>query len=194
MTKRAEDKTSEMQPETVDSLGLIRLKKLAKKVRKETGCKLSEALEQVAKAHGFKSWNNVHRFASKRPNSSQILIEFEEIWRRNMFVEIKANNTTLFSQGGGNSYYELEHELRINLYRVAAVSFEPGYCDPISSRNTRNFWPDEKPGYEKCQRIVFSDLIEECLLEVHSIIFLDTGDYHRVKRSIDELTAGKANK
>jgi flagellar motor switch protein FliM len=67
---------SEITPDTVNSKSVLHLKNLAKKRKKETGCKSSEAHEFVALSFGFKNWNNVLRFAEI--NDSRLLSSFNE--------------------------------------------------------------------------------------------------------------------
>ncbi len=73
---------SRITPESVDSQSVRHLKNLAKRRKKETGCTSSEAHEFIAKAHGFKNWNNVLRFAknhdTRRLSSSHSEIPMEE--------------------------------------------------------------------------------------------------------------------
>jgi flagellar motor switch protein FliM len=67
---------SEITPDTVNSKSVLHLKNLAKKRKKETGCKSSEAHEFVALTLGFKNWNNVLRLAEI--NDSRLLSSFNE--------------------------------------------------------------------------------------------------------------------
>ncbi len=60
---------SNLSPDSIDEKGVRHFKILAKRLRKETGCKSTAALDQIAQAHGFKNWNNVLRFAQKNQAS-----------------------------------------------------------------------------------------------------------------------------
>lgn len=56
---------SNLSPDSIDEQGVRHFKILAKRLRQQTGCKNTSALEQVAQAHGFSNWNNVLRFVKK---------------------------------------------------------------------------------------------------------------------------------
>jgi hypothetical protein len=210
MRKRSEEETFNVQPGSIDASDVDHLKKLAKRMKKEQDCQMSEALELVAHAHGFKSWNNVHRFAAKRPDSSQ-QINLNGIWGKIMFVEIKPSatmyETTNFAGATPNL---VRTETRINLASADKIEFSSGYMtvdDRVPQINdwiitsepkltSRSFYREPELARiinQKCRAVRLMYRSEDGWDAVY-YIFFDEGDYHRVKRSIDDLTAGKSKK
>ena len=52
-----------LHPSHIDANGLNHFKKLARQLKKSSGIKFSQALENVSRDHGFKNWNNALKFA-----------------------------------------------------------------------------------------------------------------------------------
>ncbi len=175
---------------TIDSSGVLHLKKLAKRMAKELGCKLSEAQEFTAKEHGFKNWNNVHRFASKLFTPAPI----SNMRRRKMLIELKGKKETYCSvktEGSlSQSMYSLTVNRTINLFMANSFWTETSFFnknDPISRLTQKK--KSERSTLGPSQIEV--DLL--CLeigtgenKEHHSFIFTDKDEYHRVMKSIDD--------
>lgn len=182
------EETSELQPSLIDSWGVDRLKKLAKRKQKELGLNRTEALELVAKEHGFKNWNNVHRFASKRPNTSDFLY-IEEIWGKTMFVEFKASKTALtdFYPGSGGLLIPLDSDVKINLSQVARIKFVKGF------KNDFGYFEEcDGANSESCRVIVF-EYITNVEVDRYTYLFPEEGEFHRAKRSIEDLANPRKN-
>lgn len=177
------EETSDLQPSMIDSWGVDRLKKLAKRKQKELGLNRTEALELVAKEHGFKNWNNVHRFASKRPNTSDFLY-IEELWGKTMFVEFKASKTTLtdFYTASVGLLVPLDSDVKINLSQVARIRFAKGF------KNDVGYFEELDGDHDNCCRVIVFEYMTSVEIDRYTYLFPDEGEFHRAKRLIEDLT------
>lgn len=204
MEKRLGEKTSDLEPKSIDSSGVKRLKKLAKLKQKEQGCQLSDALELVAQEHGFKNWNNVHRFASKRPDSSRS-ISFEGFWSTNMFIELRSEKNTFVLSSVRGELTPITDDTRINLAQVVKIEFFTRYL--VQERMLGGWCLNEKQrdldikGRSELEefrntscRVVRIYSWRGEIEAVFDYLFFDEGEYHRVKRGIDDLTSGMSKK
>jgi hypothetical protein len=118
---------SKLTPETIDSVGLARLKNLAKQLHKSSGGEYVSYLEYVAKQHGFKNWNNAVRFANKNSvRKTEILLVSQQ--GETMLIEFKKNKRIceLYLDEEGyfkNAYDEIDEDFLLNLANVLKIEF-----------------------------------------------------------------------
>lgn len=202
MEKRSGEETSDLRPGRIDSKGAAHLKNLAKRIKKQEGLRMSEALEHVAQSHGFKNWNNVLRYASKRPRSDHQY--HGGIRNRLMFFEIKPTEN-VFERGYvmGEAFRPIQDVLRVNLLAANKIEFSSGfvvrdslgYWDISKEKATDTTSGDSLHGKalnEKCRIIRLWYRYTDFEEEAHEYIFFDEGEYHRAKRQVDDVCAGKA--